>query len=314
MAINFETIDFKQLRYFLAVAETGGYARAAQVLDITQQAVSAAISKLEATLDTKLCERDQSGTRLTDAGLELERRARIILQDTHQAAREVWSVGKGEKGDIRIGAADDPAGSIAPRSVYVLSRQYPDVHVSISVGLNRVLKGQLLEGALDLVVAAPWQPWQSDHDLIVEELYSTQLNMVCAASHPLAAKKDLALSDLKDYPWIFPSPPAPIQPEIFREFQNQGITPPARYIYCDNVVSGISLLSYGEHIVPAHKGTIESSIKDGALVSLPISFEFGYRTACLAYRRNTLLNQASKSLIEIIRSESTTHRESPETE
>lgn len=304
MAINFESIDFKQLRYFLAVAETGGYARAAQVLDITQQAVSAAIAKLENTLDTKLCERDQSGTRLTDAGLELERRARIILQDTHQAAREVWSVGKGEKGNIRIGTADDPAGSIAPRSVYMLSRKFPDVHVSISVGLNRILKDQLLDGALDLVVAAPWQPWQSDHGLIVEELYSTQLTMVCSASHPLAQKKSLSLTDLQDFPWIFPSPPAPIQPEIFREFQKQGISPPERYIYCDNVVSGISLLSYGEHLVPAHKGTIESSIKDGSLVSLPLTFDFGYRAAILAYRRGAILNEATRSLIDIIRSES----------
>ena len=71
-----------------------------------------------------------------------------------------------------------------------------------------------------------------------------------------------------------------------------------------NVVFVGPLTAAVQHLVPAHKGTIESSIKDGSLVSLPLTFDFGYRTAILAYRRGTILNEATRTFVEIIRSES----------
>ncbi len=304
MALTLDQLDLRQIRYFLTVAETGGYAKAAHQLNITQQAVSAAISKLEKSIETKLFDRNQGGTRLTDAGKRLVLHARVLLHDAKTAAEEVWAVGHGELGNVRLGTADDPAGSVIPQAVYALSQLHPSLHVSIAMGLNRTLRNQLLDGALDVVVAAPAQGWQSDHELVVERLYATQLRFVCSTKHPLAKKESLTLEDLRNYPFIFPAQPAPIQNDVNAAFISEGIDPPSRFIYCDNYVSGPALLSYGDHIVPAHPGIVGPFLEGGLLVALPFDFKFGYRVAYLAYRRNALLNAATQKLIDLIRAES----------
>ena len=295
-----DNLDLKQLRYFLAVAETGGYAKAAEKLDITQQAVSAAITRLEASLQAKLFIRNQGGTQITDAGRALYKRALVILEDTRAAAREVRMVAQGELGDVRVGVADDPSGGVLPRSVYALCKQHPKILVSIAHALNRDLKEDLLEGKLDLVVAAPWQPWQSNKDLIVEEIYSTQLTLVCGANHPLAGREEVSLEDMQKFPWLVPSPPSPIHNEIIRAYRRANLHPPERVTYCDSIVSGQALLTYGEHIVPSHRATNEPLIEKGLLATLPMQFDFGYKIACLAYRRQAILNESTKMLISMI--------------
>jgi DNA-binding transcriptional LysR family regulator len=91
-------VEFRQLRYFVCVAEELHFGRAAARLFMTQPGLSRSIAKLEAALDVQLLQRSRRGVRLTDAGAELLRSARHLLADLDSALARVRSVGRAGPG------------------------------------------------------------------------------------------------------------------------------------------------------------------------------------------------------------------------
>src|ERR1041384_352451 len=92
-----------QLRYFLAVAETLHFGRAAERLHISQPPLSRAIRALEAGLDTELFTATRRRVELTRGGAHLLEDARRVLAQRERAASQVRGVGSGERGRLRLG-------------------------------------------------------------------------------------------------------------------------------------------------------------------------------------------------------------------
>lgn len=98
-------IEFRQLRYFVSVAEELHFGRAAERMFISQPALSQAIAVLERALGVQLLERSRQNVELTDAGVELLTHARGMLADRHEAVDGVRRVGRGDAGVLRVGVA-----------------------------------------------------------------------------------------------------------------------------------------------------------------------------------------------------------------
>ena len=143
-------IDPDLLRSFIAVADRGGFTRAARSLNRTQSAVSMQIKRLEENVRTPLFERNGRSIRLTRDGESLLGYARrlLALQDEALNALAAERV----EGPVRIGAMDDYGTRILPGLIATFCRDYPAVAVELHTGLTSQFVEQL-GSRFDLVLA-----------------------------------------------------------------------------------------------------------------------------------------------------------------
>jgi DNA-binding transcriptional LysR family regulator len=99
-------MELRHLRYFLAVAQEGGFRRAAASIHLAQQALSRQIADLERELGAELFERSRRGAKLSAAGQELLPRARRIVSEADAAVRTVRDAARGESAALRVAHID----------------------------------------------------------------------------------------------------------------------------------------------------------------------------------------------------------------
>ncbi|PDT80257.1 LysR substrate-binding domain-containing protein [Sinorhizobium sp. BJ1] len=169
----------EQLRCFVAVAEDGGFSRAAARLHLTQSAVSAQIRRLEDQAGCQLLTRSTRSVALTPEGERLLGYARAILrlnEDAHAGVAASRFVGK-----VRIGASEDLASTWLPRTLRRFKALHPEVLLEVDVGIPTNLFTALDDERLDVVIGSRcrgegrgWRLWReplvwafAEHDRIV---------------------------------------------------------------------------------------------------------------------------------------------------
>jgi len=193
-------MELHQLRYFVAVAETGSFTRAAEREGVTQPTLSEQVIKLEDKhkgLGRRLFDRLGRKVVLTDAGHELLGRAQAILAAVDEAERAVKDSAEG--GHLRVGAIPTVAPFLLPGVVTRFRKQHPGVQIQLEEDRTERLLADLLAGELDVgVMALPIR----DDRLHVEKLFAEPLVMALPANHRLAAKTEVRLGDVVDEPFI----------------------------------------------------------------------------------------------------------------
>ncbi|AGA75913.1 LysR family transcriptional regulator [Pseudomonas plecoglossicida] len=145
--------DTVLLRSLLAVADNGGFTRAAQRLHLTQSAISAHIRRLESEAGHKLLERTTRSVSLTPAGARLAGYARTILA-LHDDARASLGVGRRVSGMVFVGLSEEMVKAPIIDCLRRFSVAHPDVEVSLKVGLTGELLALVQSGGLDIVLGS----------------------------------------------------------------------------------------------------------------------------------------------------------------
>jgi DNA-binding transcriptional LysR family regulator len=127
-------MEFRQLRYFLAVAEGLNFHRAADHLHVGQSAVSEQIRQLEAELGVRLFNRGQGGVTLTDAGVALFGEARLVLHRAEVAQHAARSARDQATSSLRIGYVPTSLPGSVPRALGCLSRSMPNLNAALEPG------------------------------------------------------------------------------------------------------------------------------------------------------------------------------------
>jgi DNA-binding transcriptional LysR family regulator len=148
-------LEFDLLSAFVAVAECGGFRRAAERLHLTQSTVSQQIKRLELETGRSLFRRTTRAVALTDDGEMLLGDARRLLQ-LEEAARRRLTVPR-LSGVVRLGAVEEVAGGSLPPALGRFARLHPNVRLEVLVGVSAELIEQLDAGGLDVVLAK--RPW-----------------------------------------------------------------------------------------------------------------------------------------------------------
>lgn len=147
-------LTLRQMRYFDALATTRHFGRAAEMVHISQPALSTQIMEMEAYLGAKLVERTRTSTILTPKGEEVLRHVRTILHQVdmlEQTARK----GRGTlEGLIRIGIIPTVAPYLVPQFIPHLRQTYPSVEIELKEAVTDRLMADLVAGKLDAVIAA----------------------------------------------------------------------------------------------------------------------------------------------------------------
>lgn len=145
-------MEFRHLRYFVAVAEELSFTRAAAVLHVAQSAVSAQIRLLEESVGVTLLERNSRKVELTGAGRSFLQGAKKVLFDLEEVAKQARRIGRAETGHLAIGFIGAQSHEWMPLVLRRFRQKYPDVEVTLTEMVPSAQLEALLTHRLDLGV------------------------------------------------------------------------------------------------------------------------------------------------------------------
>jgi len=187
-------MEFHQLKYVCAIADTGSFSRAAERCHVAQPSLSQQVQKLEEDLGARLFDRLGRSVRLTEAGRAFLPHARAVLQQIDAARSGVEDKRTDVRGSVAVGVIPTIAPYLMPQYVGAFSKQYPEARLRIAEETTPVLVESLRNLSVDMAVLA----LRLRHkEFQVFPLRSEPLYAVLPREHPKAEAKSVALKDLR---------------------------------------------------------------------------------------------------------------------
>ena len=224
-AMNVNQIELRHLRYFLAVADTAHFTRAAARLHVTQPTLSHQIRQLEEQLDLQLFDRIGRRVKLTAAGETLLPHARKVLRDLEQAESALGELHGLKRGSLRVGIVQTVNACVIPEIVARFSEQHSGIRVECGEMAVAEIESDLEAGKLDLGIS--FLP-PTRKGLSGEELFTEQLVAVVATNHKLAARRKLRMREVAALPLALLSPKYCTRQLIDCAFAEAAVTPDLR--------------------------------------------------------------------------------------
>ncbi len=188
-------MELRYLKYFLAVAETGNFTRAAAQCFVAQSALSEQIARLETEVGMPLFARTSRSVRLTAAGEVLVPLAQRILADVDMAQAELDALVGLRRGRLRLGLIQAPAGVDLAAALGDFHRRFPDIEFEVRSEPSTVMVAAVATGSLDLaIIGIIGDPVPSS--LRRELLAREPMVAVMAVGHPLAARETVTVGEL----------------------------------------------------------------------------------------------------------------------
>jgi LysR family hydrogen peroxide-inducible transcriptional activator len=187
-------MEFHQLRYVCAIAETGSFSRAAEHCHVTQPSLSQQVLKLEEDLGAKLFDRLGRSVRLTEAGRAFLPHARSVLHQMEAARIGVADKSTDVRGSVAVGVIPTITPYLMPGYAARFARQYSEARLRIVEETTPVLVESLRNLSIDLAVLALPLRYR---EFELFPLRTEPLFAVLPKDHPRATAKSLALKDLR---------------------------------------------------------------------------------------------------------------------
>ncbi|WP_342640269.1 LysR family transcriptional regulator [Rhodoligotrophos ferricapiens] len=189
-------MELHQVRYFLAVASTLNFTRAAEQCNVTQPALTKGVQKLEQELGGQLIYRERQLTQLTDLGKEVLPMLERTLASAEAVRRRAQEFKRKEVAPLRIGLAPSISASLVLDPIVEIAKFVPGLHVELREGVAEKLVDLLLEGEINAAMVGDVQdmPARIDGWTLFEERYVA----VLAPTHQLANRPSIGIDDLRD--------------------------------------------------------------------------------------------------------------------
>lgn len=201
--MNIGSVTFRQLRAFVAVADAGSFAAAAQRLHLTPSALSLLIRDLEKNMGVRLFDRTTRSTVLSHAGSEFYPLARQVLDDLSRALESTQDLEQKKRGTVRVACTPLYAATTLPEMIQRYRRKYPAIAVYVLDSLNQQATARVISGEADLGVAPQRQ---TPPELTQQSLMRDRMRLVCRHDHPLAARDRMTWAQALQYPFVSLTP------------------------------------------------------------------------------------------------------------
>jgi LysR family hydrogen peroxide-inducible transcriptional activator len=187
-------MEFHQLRYVCAIADTGSFSRAAERCRIAQPSLSQQVLKLEQDLGAKLFDRLGRSVRLTEVGRAFQPHARAILDEMDVARARVSDQNADFRGSVAVGVIPTVTPYLIPSYTAAFAKKYPDAKLRIVEDTTSTLVEGLRNLSIDVaILALPLR----HKDLELFPIRTEPLFVVMRTDHPRASSESLALKDLR---------------------------------------------------------------------------------------------------------------------
>lgn len=289
-------MELRHLRYFVAIADAGTMARAAQQVFVTQSTLSHQLAQLEEEVGCLLFERIGRNLRLSDAGRELLGHARGVLAQVEEGKRAVMNARTLAAGSLRVGVIHTFVTGLIPQVAVAFVKAHPNVSLHVAELTALEIEAQVADGALDLGVA--FFPPASDA-VMGEHLFDDVLLLAVPAAHPLATRKTVRFGQLAELPLAMLGRRYATRRLLDAHFQRAAVRPRI-VVEIDSVDALQRIVEQG---VAAAFLPGRSARRSARVRLLEVTDPKPMRPAGLVWRRSTYRSAAAIAFVDEIRRE-----------
>ena len=295
-------MNFKQLEYFVHVAELGSFSKAALVLDIAQPALSRQVRALETDLHETLLLRNGRGVVLTEAGQRLYEHGVNILQALAQAESDMGAQRDAPVGRITIGLPPSLGRQLTLPLIDGFQRRLPLARLAIVEGLSSHIGEWISTGRVDLGLI--YNP-EAQPALEISPLIEESLCLVSPAEAGTGSRSPLPLAELPGLPLIVPERGHAIRKLLETQAVRAGFRLQVAW-EVSSIAAIIDLVCAGYGHAVLHASAVAASGRSDQLRVRPVVSPRLDSVLCLAvsaHKRPTpLMRQASRLLSDLVRS------------
>jgi len=289
--------DLRDLELFVAVAEAGSIARAADRSHTVASAVSKRISDLEENFGTPLIVRGAKGVELTTAGHALLTRARVLLHQAAGLEDEIRRHASGARGYVRVFANISAIVEFLPTELATFAAAHPEIHVHLEEHVSSAIAAAVADGSADFGIVSEL-PMISG--LVSEPFRTDDLIVVLQPSHPLAQRPSISFAELLSYPFVGLHAGSSLQLLLTRAAQESGATPNWR-IHVTSFDAACAMVAAGLGVSVVPRAASTPYVRSLALTALPLTDAWASRQLYLCARKEPPLQAAAQLLYEHLR-------------
>ena len=258
-------LKVRHMQAFVEIARQRSLKDAAEILNLTQPAISKTLKELEEIVGATLLTRSRSGVATTLEGDVFLRHATAGLSSFDRALSSISDFAEGARGIVRIGALPSVAARLLPQVVQEFGHLAPGATAVVEDGPHSYLVDKLRAGQIDLVIGRLGKP-DTMRGLTFTQLYIESVAIVCAPDHPVQDVR--RLSDIFDYPVIYPPEDSAIGPLVDRMMISEGINKDESRVHSVSATFGRGLVLSSHAVWIISTGVVADDISAGRLRAL----------------------------------------------
>ena len=294
-------MEFRQLKYFVKVAETLNFSEAAKALFITQSTLSQQIRQLEQEVNAQLFQRNNHSVCLTEAGEELLPYARQTLSAAHTCFERIHDLQQLLTGTLNIGVTFSFS-PILTETLLAFVKRYPQVKLNIHYKPMAELMCMLERNEVDFVLA--FKPTERSKEIESHVLFDNHLSAIVNVNHPLATKTKVTLSDLCKFEIALPAKGLQAR-NAFDEVQTPYCPPFKVRIELNEVNILLKLIKQSNLVTILSEATIHN---EQGVKAIPLELPNNEMEGCVHMKKNAYRKHSAQEFIRML-SESNAVRE-----
>lgn len=291
-------MDIQQLRHFLAVAETGSFAAAADTMALTQSGLSRSILALERAVALPLFERRPRGVILTEYGRELLPRARAILNERDRALKELRAYGDMSLGSLTIGLMPTFNYTLAPALAGALLERSDGIEVRMVIASHDELLERLVGAELHCAIVLAVTPGHPD--LVYGKLHPARTAVFASPRHPLTRRRRLQTRDLVSAAWALTDSPS-LRSAFDGHFRAEGLAPPPVRLVCPSISLLVQSMQQASLLTVLPQDLASAELFSPYLGELAVPAPASTASAWLVTRRSHQAGPALKLALQVLR-------------
>lgn len=290
-------MEFKQLNYFVHVADLGSFSKAAAFLSVAQPALSRQIRNLETELGTELLYRDGRGVTLTEAGGRLLDHAKTILDHTERARDEIIALKDTPTGSAILGIPPTVCQVLVAPLVRRFKESYPSVSLRVIEGFSGHVKEWLASGRIDVGVL--YDAPRARRNLKTQELLVENLCLIGPGDGISGDEREYPLRRLAELPLILPSRPHGLRLLVDTAAAHAGTTLQVD-LELDSLSAIKELVQSGTGWTVLPYAAVYREVELGLMSAQRVTSPPLRRTVVLATTGQRPLSSAARALVELI--------------
>jgi DNA-binding transcriptional LysR family regulator len=292
-------INLTQIRAFLTVARVKGFTQAAQIIHLSQPALTVQIRQLESSLGVRLFDRNTRRVALTNAGRDLVPKFQRLLQEFEAVVTDARDRSTKQQGIVSLGCLPSVAATYLPKVIAAFRKDNPYINFVLRDATNgKHIIDMIRAGEIEFGISDTDPKWP---DVEVTELCQDRMQVVFSEDHPIAQLKEITIDDVVRWPIVLLDNESNTRKFLDAAFEGMGVfvTPVCEVSY---TLSAIGMVRAGLGITLLGTLTVESHNLHAipGLRSVPLHGSRFVRHIGLVYKTKQSLSPAAEAFTNLL--------------